>query len=192
MPEQSSQKVTEGTSLGRYTILELLGAGAMGVVYRARDERLERTVAIKVLTPGVLAGDESRRRFRKEALALAKLNHAHIAAVYDVGEQDGVDYLVMELVQGESLATRIQAGPIPAQEATSILLQVAEALEEAHEQGVIHRDLKPANVMVTPKGNAKVLDFGLAKLFAPIASDATMSFAETKEMAGTPLYMSPE
>jgi len=192
MPEQASPKVTEGTSLGRYTILELLGMGAMGVVYRARDERLERIVAIKVLTPGVLAGDESRRRFRKEALALAKLNHAHIAAVYDVGEQDGVDYLVMELVQGETLAARIKAGPVPAKEATSILLQVAEALEEAHEQGVIHRDLKPANVMVTPKGNAKVLDFGLAKLFAPSDSDATMTLAETKGIAGTPLYMSPE
>jgi len=192
MPEQSSPMVTAGTSLGRYTILELLGAGAMGVVYRARDERLERIVAIKVLTPGVLAGDESRRRFGKEALALAKLNHAHIAAVYDVGEQDGIDYLVMELVQGETLAARIKAGPVPVKEATSILLQVAEALEEAHEQGVIHRDLKPANVMVTGKGNAKVLDFGLAKLFAPTASDATMSVGETKGIAGTPLYMSPE
>jgi len=192
MPEQASPKVTEGTSLGRYTMLELLGMGAMGMVYRARDERLERIVAIKVLTPGVLAGDESRKWFRKEALALAKLNQAHIAAVYDVGEQDGVDFLVMELVQGESLAAKIKAGPLSVKEATSILLQVAEALEEAHEQGVVHRDLKPANVMVTPKGNAKVLDFGLAKLFAPTASDATMSIAETKGMVGTPLYMSPE
>ena len=102
MSDQTSLKVTDGTSLGRYTILELVGSGAMGVVYQARDERLERIVAIKVLTPGVLTGDESRRRFRKEALALAKLNHAHIAAVYDVGEQDGIDYLVMELVQHPS------------------------------------------------------------------------------------------
>ena len=191
MPEQGSQKVTEGTSLGRYTLLEVLGAGGMGVVYRARDERLERVVAVKVLTPGVLVGEEMRRQFRKEALALAKLNHAHIAAVYDVGEQDGVDYLVMELVEGESLAAKIKAGGVSVKEATSILLQVAEALEEAHERGVIHRDLKPANVMVTAKGNAKVLDFGLAKLFAPGGMDATVSFAETK-MAGTPLYMSPE
>jgi len=196
--EQTAQRVTEGTSLGRYTILELLGAGGMGVVYRARDERLERFVAIKVLTPGVLVGDEARKQFRKEALALAKLNHAHIAAVYDVGEQDGVDYLVMELVEGESLAAKILAaaktgaGTVTAKEATSILLQVAEALEEAHERGVIHRDLKPANVMVTAKGSAKVLDFGLAKLFAPTGMDATVSFAETRGMAGTPLYMSPE
>lgn len=196
MPDQSARKVGEGTSLGRYTLLDLLGAGGMGVVYRARDERLERVVAIKVLTPGVLVGEDARRQFRKEALALAKLNHAHIAAVYDVGEQDGVDYLVMELVQGESLAAKLLAartggGAVSVKEATSLLLQVAEALEEAHERGVIHRDLKPANVMVTPKGSAKVLDFGLAKLFAPAGMDATVSFAETK-MAGTPLYMSPE
>jgi dienelactone hydrolase len=192
MAEQSAPKVTEGTSLGRYTILEVLGSGGMGVVYRARDERLERVVAIKVLLPGVLVGEEARRAFRKEALALAKLNHAHIAAVYDVGEQDGVDYLVMECVQGESLAAKIKAGAVSVKEATSILLQVAEALEEAHERGVIHRDLKPGNVMVTAKGNVKVLDFGLAKLFAPSGMDATVSYAESKGMAGTPLYMSPE
>jgi formylglycine-generating enzyme required for sulfatase activity/dienelactone hydrolase len=191
MPEPTARGVAEGTSLGRYTILEPLGAGGMGVVYRARDERLERVVAIKVLTPGVLVGEEMRRQFRKEALALAKLNHAHIAAVYDVGEQDGVDYLVMECVEGESLAAKIKAGAVGVKQATTILLQVAEALDEAHERGVIHRDLKPANVMVTAKGSAKVLDFGLAKLFAPVGSDATVSFAETK-MAGTPLYMSPE
>jgi formylglycine-generating enzyme required for sulfatase activity/dienelactone hydrolase len=190
--QQSARKVAEGTSLGRYTLLELLGAGGMGVVYRARDERLERVVAVKVLTPGVLVGEQMRRQFRKEALALAKLNHAHIATVYDVGEQDGVDYLVMELVEGESLAEKIRAGTVSVKEATSVLLQVAEALEEAHERGVIHRDLKPANVMVTAKGSAKVLDFGLAKLFAPAGSDATVSFAETRGMAGTPLYMSPE
>jgi eukaryotic-like serine/threonine-protein kinase len=192
MPDRTSARIREGTSLGRYTILELLGNGAMGVVYRARDQRLERIVAIKVLTPGVLTDDESRRQFHKEALALAKLNHAHIAAVYDVGEQDGVDYLVMELVEGESLAAKIAAGTVSVKEASSFLLQVAEALEEAHERGVIHRDLKPANVMVTTKGNAKVLDFGLAKLFAPTAMDATIPFAETKVIAGTPLYMSPE
>jgi formylglycine-generating enzyme required for sulfatase activity/dienelactone hydrolase len=192
MPEQSEPKVTEGTSLGRYTILEVLGSGGMGVVYRARDERLERVVAIKVLLPGVLVGEAARRAFRKEALALAKLNHAHIAAVYDVGEQDGVDYLVMECVEGESLAAKIKGGAVSVKEATSILLQVAEALEEAHERGVIHRDLKPGNVMVTAKGNAKVLDFGLAKLFAPTGMDATVSYAESKGMAGTPLYMSPE
>jgi formylglycine-generating enzyme required for sulfatase activity/dienelactone hydrolase len=178
-----------GRKLGRYTLLEPMGSGGMGVVYRARDEKLERAVAVKILAPGVLTGPEARSRFRKEALALAKLNHEHIAAVYDVGEQDGIDYIVMECVGGESLAAKLKSGPLPMTEATSIALQIAQALEEAHESGVIHRDLKPANVMVTPKGNVKVLDFGLAKLLAP---DATLTLTETNVLAGTPLYMSPE
>ena len=187
----ASRHLSAGTKLGRYSIIEPLGAGGMGVVYRARDEKLERMVAIKLLSPGVFTGDEARRRFHKEALALAKLSHAHIAAVYDVGEQDGVDYIVMECVPGESLAAKIKAGPLTVKDATSTILQIAEALEEAHEHGVIHRDLKPANVMVTPKGQAKVLDFGLAKLLA-VARDATMSVTETRGLMGTPLYMSPE
>ncbi len=187
----ASRHLSAGTKLGRYSIIEPLGAGGMGVVYRARDEKLERVVAIKLLAPGVFTGDEARRRFHKEALALAKLSHAHIAAVYDVGEQDGVDYIVMECVPGESLAAKIKAGPLTLKDATSTILQIAEALEEAHEQGVIHRDLKPANVMVTPKGQAKVLDFGLAKLLA-VARDPTVSVTETRGLVGTPLYMSPE
>jgi eukaryotic-like serine/threonine-protein kinase len=181
-----------GTRLGRYSIIEPLGAGGMGVVYRARDEKLERIVAIKMLAPGMLTGDESRRHFRREALALAKLNHPHTAAVYDVGEQDGTDYIVMECVQGQSLAARLQTSPMSVREATAIALEVAKALEEAHEHGVIHRDLKPANVMITPKGHAKVLDFGLAKLLAPLGADATLSLAETGGVMGTPMYMSPE
>jgi serine/threonine protein kinase len=179
------------TRLGRYLILEPLGSGGMGVVYRARDEKLERVVAIKMLAPGVLSGEEARRHFRREALALAKLNHPRIAAVYDVGEQDGADFIVMELVEGESLAMKLQAGALGIQEATAIALQVAEALEEAHAHGVIHRDLKPANVMITPKGNAKVLDFGVAKMLT-LDTDATASLAETGGLLGTPLYMSPE
>ena len=183
--------VAAGTRLvERYRIVEPLGAGGMGVVYRARDEKLEREVAIKMLPPGVLTGEEARSRFRREARALAKLNHAHIAAVYDVIEQDGADFIVMELVAGQSLAAKLRAGALPVKEATSIALQVAEALEEAHEQGVIHRDLKPANVMITPKGQAKVLDFGLAKLVGP--TDATQTALETGGVMGTPLYMSPE
>jgi eukaryotic-like serine/threonine-protein kinase len=176
--------------LDRYLITGRLGTGGMGVVYRARDEKLDRDVAIKMLQPGVLAGDEARARFRREARALAKLNHAHIAAVYDVIEQDGADCIVMELVAGESLAARLRPGALPVKEATTIALQVAEALEEAHEQGVIHRDLKPANVMITPKGQAKVLDFGLARLLG--SADVTQTAAETGGMMGTPLYMSPE
>jgi eukaryotic-like serine/threonine-protein kinase len=185
------QMLRSGMTLGRYTILAPLGAGGMGAVYRAQDEKLERIVAIKILSPGVLTNDDSRRRFRKEALALAKLGHNHIAAVHDVGEQDGIDYIVMECVPGETLAAKLRGGPLTVKDATSIIMQVAEALEEAHEQGVIHRDLKPANVMITPKGQAKVLDFGIAKLLAPAAMDAIASI-ETGMLLGTPFYMSPE
>ncbi len=181
-----------GTRLGRYLILELLGSGGMGAVYRVRDEKLERDVAIKMLTDGLLTSDEARRNFHREALALAKLNHPRIAAVYDVGEHGGLDYIVMELVQGESLAARLRSGPLGVKEATGIALQVAEALQEAHENGVIHRDLKPANVMITPKGNAKVLDFGIAKLLALPGTDSTLTMTETGQLLGTPLYMSPE
>jgi eukaryotic-like serine/threonine-protein kinase len=178
-----------GTKLGRYFIIQPLGSGGMGVVYRARDEKLERIVAIKILASGLLKGQDARHRFHKEALALAKLSSSHIAAVYDVGEQDGIDFIVMECVPGESLAARLRSGPLTVKDATSITLQIAEALEEAHEQGVIHRDLKPGNVMVTPKGQVKVLDFGLAKLLE--VQDETVSM-DTLGIVGTPCYMSPE
>jgi serine/threonine protein kinase/formylglycine-generating enzyme required for sulfatase activity/dienelactone hydrolase len=178
--------------LGRYRIIDLLGTGGMGVVYRARDEKLERTVAIKMLPSGALLGEEIRRHFRREALALAKLNHPHIASIYDVGDQNGLDYIVMEWVQGESLAAKLRSGPISVQQATSIVADVAGALKEAHSQGVIHRDLKPGNVIITPGGHAKVLDFGLAKLLNPLDTDATIFLAETQGIVGTPLYMSPE
>jgi serine/threonine protein kinase/Tol biopolymer transport system component len=176
--------------LERYAIIGRLGAGGMGVVYKARDEKLDRDIAIKMLQRGVLTSDEARARFRREARTLARLNHAHIAAVHDVIEHDGADCIVMELVAGESLAAKLRRGALPVKEATNIALQVAEALEEAHEQGVIHRDLKPANVMITPKGQAKVLDFGLARLLGP--SDVTQTVMETGGVMGTPLYMSPE
>jgi Tol biopolymer transport system component/predicted Ser/Thr protein kinase len=180
-----------GTRLGRYTIMDQLGSGGMGVVYRASDEKLERMVAIKMVSKGVLAGEETRRHFRREAMALAKLNHPRIASVYDVGEQDGADFLVMELVKGQSLAAKLGAGPLQVNEATAIAWQIAEGLCEAHEHRVIHRDLKPANVMITPKGDAKVLDFGLAKLLAP-GRDVAISVVETQGLLGTPVYMSPE
>jgi eukaryotic-like serine/threonine-protein kinase len=191
-PTQGAGEIlAAGQKLGRYTVIGPIGSGGMGTVYRARDEKLERFVAIKILSPGLVTGDEARRRFRKEALALAKLSHPHIAAVYDVGEQDGVDYLVMECVAGQTLSATLKSGPLTADRATSIILEIAGALEEAHEQGVIHRDLKPANVMITTKGHVKVLDFGIAKLLAPLAPDATASM-ETGFLMGTPLYMSPE
>ena len=178
--------------LNRYRIVAQLGAGGMGVVYRARDEKLERDVAIKMLPPGILTDEEARDRFRREARMLARLNHAHIAAVYDVIEHQDSDSIVMELVSGESLAAKLRGGALPPPEATSVALQIAEALEEAHEQGIIHRDLKPGNVMITPKGHAKVLDFGLARLVAPLSTDPTVSLSGVRSVMGTPRYMSPE
>jgi dienelactone hydrolase len=184
--------IPAGSHLGRYRILDLLGAGGMGMVYRARDDRLERDVAIKVLPAGTLADESARHRFRKEALALAKLSHPNIAAVYDVGDDGDVAYLVMECVPGESLAARLSRAPLSLVDALTITTQIASGLAEAHERDVIHRDLKPANVMLTPKGQAKVLDFGLAKLLAPAdRSRGTLSRADGGG-AGTPLYMSPE
>src|ERR1700756_5274143 len=184
---------TSGTKLGPYEILSPPGAGGRGVVYHARDERLERDVAIKVLPPGLLTDETARRLFRREALALAKLNHPNIAAVYDVGEQNGSDYLVMEYVPGHSLAEKLKSGPLPAKEVVLLGGEIAMALEEAHERGVVHRDLKPGNIIVTPKGHAKVLDFGLAKLLAtPDTEDVTQSLTQTRGPVGTPLYMSPE
>ena len=198
--------MNSGDLVGPYRIGEKIGAGGMGIVYRARDERLERDVAIKVLPTGALHDEAARRRFRTEALALAKLSHPNIATVYDVGVQGGgagssggtgaaVDYLVMELVPGQSLSEKLKSGPLGTREALNYCMQIAAALEEAHERGVVHRDLKPSNIMVTPKGHLKVLDFGLAKLLAPAGSgdaDATISNAETRGQIGTPLYMSPE
>lgn len=179
-----------GVRLGRYVIVEQLGAGGMGVVYGAHDEKLNRKVAIKVVSPGVLASETARSHFRREALALARLNHANIAALYDVGDQDGTDYIVMERVQGRSLRAVLKDGPMTVAEATRIVRQIADALEEAHEQGVVHRDLKPANVMITTKGQAKVLDFGVAKLL--VETDPSESTTEATGVIGTPMYMSPE
>jgi formylglycine-generating enzyme required for sulfatase activity/predicted Ser/Thr protein kinase/dienelactone hydrolase len=188
----AGQELAPGSRMGRYAIVGRLGAGGMGVVYQAHDGELDRTVAVKVLASRALTNDDARRRFRKESLALAKLSHAHIAGIYDVGRADGADFIVMECVAGESLAAKVKGGPLTVKEATGIVLQIAQALEEAHEHGVIHRDLKPANVMLTPKGQAKVLDFGLAKLFAPLDMDATQTVTEEGVLAGTPRYMSPE
>jgi eukaryotic-like serine/threonine-protein kinase len=186
----SSGPPSAGRRLGRYTILGPIGVGGMGAVYRARDERLEREVAIKTLFPELLLDEHSRGRFRKEALALARLNHANIAAVHDVGEEDGVDYIVMEFITGETLAARLKRGPLAIAEAMSMVRQVAQALEEAHEFGVIHRDLKPGNIMITLKGTVKVLDFGIAKFVGLDVADPRTADAAT--CIGTPFYMSPE
>ena len=182
-----------GRTISRYRVLEKLGAGGMGEVYRAHDERLQRDVALKVLPAHILADETARKRFRKEALALSKLNHPNIATVYDFDTQDGVDFLVMEYVAGTTLTKRITDGALPEKEVAQLGIQIAAALEEAQEQGVVHRDLKPGNVMVTPKGQVKVLDFGLAKLVRPVADTAaTVSLTETPAAAGTLPYMPPE
>ncbi len=156
-----------GQTLGHYRIVAKMGARGMGEVYSARDERLERDVALKILPVGVLADEAARKRFRKEALAVSKLNHPNIATIYDFDTDSGVDFLAMEYVAGETLAEKIANGALPEKEVVALGGQIAEALEEAHEHGIIHRDLKPDNIMVTPKGRAKVLDFGLAKLLRP-------------------------
>jgi serine/threonine protein kinase len=195
-----------GTRLGPYEIVAPLGAGGMGEVYRARDARLKRDVALKVL-PDTFATDIDRlARFEREAQVLASLNHPHIAGIYGIEEGHGTRALVMELVEGPTLADRIAQGPIPAEEALPIARQIADALEAAHEQGIIHRDLKPANIKLRPDGTVKVLDFGLAKAFGQVSGardqgsgDSTDSPTITSPavthagvILGTAAYMSPE
>jgi eukaryotic-like serine/threonine-protein kinase len=189
-----------GTRLGSFEILTSLGAGGMGEVYRARDSKLNRDVAIKVLLPAVATDPDRLTRFGREAQVLASLNHPNIAHVHGLEESSGVSALVMELVEGPTLADRIAAGRIPADEAVAIASQIADALEAAHERGVIHRDLKPANIKVRPDGTVKVLDFGLAKAIDPATSSASASMSPTLSIhatqagiiLGTAAYMSPE
>src|SRR5260370_6495951 len=156
-----------GRTLGHYRILERIGASGMGEVYRAHDLHLERDVALKILPAGSLADEPTRKHFRREALALSKLNHPNIATVFDFDTQDGVDYLAMELINGTPLSDRVKAGPLPAKEVLRLGTQLADGLAAAHKQGVIHRDLKPANLMITPEGRLNILDFGLAALVRP-------------------------
>jgi len=181
-----------GQTLGHYRILEKVAAGGMGVVYRARDEQLDRDVAVKVLPSGTLSDDTARRHFRKEAMALAKLNHPNIETVYEFGSQDGIDFLVMEYVPGKTLADRLTGGTLPEKEVVALGLQIAAALEEAHERGIVHRDLKPANIAITAKGRAKILDFGLAKLLRPVEEGTTDTLTDSRAAAGTLPYMPPE
>ena len=186
-----------GKTLSHYRIVEKLGEGGMGVVWRALDTQLDREVAIKVL-PETFSGDAERvARFEREAKLLASLNHRNIAAIYGVDEADGQRFLVMELVEGQTLAAKLLQGPLEIDEAIDLCHQLARALEAAHDRGVLHRDLKPANVQVTPEGRVKVLDFGLAKAFEVQGdSDAspTMTSGGTQAGAilGTAAYMSPE
>ena len=193
--------LTPGTRFGPYEVVALIGVGGMGEVYRAIDTNLKRAVAIKVLPTSVAADAERLARFQREAELLASLNHPHIAAIYGLEDADGVKALVLELVEGPTLADRIAQGPIPLDEAIPIARQIAEALEAAHEQGIIHRDLKPANIKLRSDGTVKVLDFGLAKALdpAPASIDASQSPTITSPamtrmgvIMGTAAYMSPE
>src|SRR5271155_5442494 len=191
--------LASGTKLGPYEILAPLGAGGMGEVYRARDTRLERTVAVKIL-PSHLSSDPTlRQRFDQEAKAISSLNHPHICALYDVGHQDGTNFLVMEYLEGETLAKLLEKGSLPIAQALKFGVEIADALDKAHRQGIIHRDLKPGNIMITKSG-AKLLDFGLAKAAMPLATGATLTAAATRTtpvtqqgmIVGTFQYMSPE
>src|SRR5215470_9903954 len=166
--------LASGTKLGPYEIVAPLGAGGMGEVYRARDSRLDREVALKVL-PAKLSSDASlKQRLEREAKAVSKLSHPHICALHDIGHQDDVDFLVMEFLDGETLEQRLFKGPLPAEQALRYGVQIADALAKAHKAGITHRDLKPANVMLTKSG-AKLMDFGLAKQSgaAPLAAALT-------------------
>jgi len=182
-----------GRTIAHYRVLEVLGSGGMGVVYRAHDEQLDRDIALKVLPPGLLADEAARKRFRNEAMALAKLNHPCIGTVHDFGSEGGLDFLVMELVQGVPLSRRLRDGPLDEAQTRRLGAQLAEGLAAAHAQGVIHRDLKPDNLHITPDGRLKILDFGLAKLFQPQTEiDQTQSLDDTHSVSGTLPYMSPE
>ena len=189
-----------GHKLAHYEILEPIGKGGMGEVYRAKDSKLGRDVAIKVLPDEFAENEERLARFKREAKVLASLNHPGIAAIHGLEESEGTHYLVLELVPGETLAERIARGPIPVEEALEIASKIAEALEEAHEQAIVHRDLKPANIKQTEDGKIKVLDFGLAKVFQEETPDADSSMSPTLTrdatrvgvILGTAAYMSPE
>jgi serine/threonine protein kinase/Tol biopolymer transport system component len=182
--ERADFRLGVGQNLGPYEIVAPLGAGGMGEVYRAIDSRLDRTVAIKVLRPHYLQSDAARQRFDREARAISKLNHPHVCTLYDVGHQDDIDFLVMEYVEGETVAQRLQRGAIPVDQAIRFGSQIADALHRAHRQGIVHCDLKPANIILT-RGGIKLLDFGLARLDVAEAAD-------DRVLMGTPQYMAPE
>jgi eukaryotic-like serine/threonine-protein kinase len=190
--------LAQGTRLGPYEITAPLGVGGMGEVYRARDTRLNRTVAIKILPAGLSSDPVRKQRFEREAKTISSLNHPHICVLYDVGHQDGIDYLVMECVEGETLAKRMEKGPLPLEQVLKYGAQIADALDKAHRSGVVHRDLKPGNIVLAATG-AKLLDFGLAKPVSSLATVVTLTAAtrrasvtEEGAIVGTFQYMSPE
>src|SRR4030095_9196436 len=185
-----STGVVEGQTVGPYKILELLGAGGMGQVFRATDTRLHRTVTIKILPSEKVSDPERKRRFLQEARAASALNHPNIVTLYDIANDGEMDYMVMEYVEGKSLDKLIAATRLPLPDSVSYAAQIAGALAAAHSAGIVHRDIKPANVIVTPESQVKVLDFGVAKLTEVEEPKVTMT--ATGAVVGTPAYMSPE
>jgi serine/threonine protein kinase len=191
--------ILPGKTVGPYQILSAIGAGGMGEVYKARDTRLDRTVAIKVLSAHLVDRADSRERFDREARTIAGLNHPHICTLFDIGQQDGINYLVMEYLEGETLAERLKKGPLPMEQVLQYAIEISDALDKAHRKGVTHRDLKPGNIVLTKTGS-KLLDFGLAKLRqdtkpdAPYSELVTIQAGETAEgtILGTLQYMAPE
>ena len=178
--------LSSGTRLGPYEIIAPVGTGGMGEVYRAKDTRLNRTVAIKVL-PAHLAGNpELRQRLEREAKTVSSLNHPHICTLHDIGHQDGMDYLVMEYLEGDTLAARLAKGPLPLRQALPLAIEIADALEAAHRRSVVHRDLKPANIMLTKSG-AKLLDFGLARIDKRVPLDGNAVLRAQSVNAGRPV-----
>src|SRR5512132_3841349 len=195
--------VGSGSRLGPYEIVSALGAGGMGEVYKARDTRLERTVAVKVLPSHLSASPESRQRFEREARTISQLSHPHICALHDVGREGETEYLVMELLEGETLADRLLRGPLPLEQTLRYGIEIADALDRAHRSGIVHRDLKPGNVMLTKSG-VKLLDFGLAKLRVagatatsgltslPTVTPESQPLTSRGTILGTFQYMAPE
>ena len=186
--------LTSGTRLGPYEIESLLGVGGMGEVYRARDTRLKREVAIKVLRADLTSDADLRGRFVQEAQAVCALQHPNICVVHDIGSQDGMDFMVMELVSGQTLDKLLQAGPLATDVAVRYAIQIADALAHAHSAAITHRDLKPSNIIVENSGLVKVLDFGLAKLAGPALERSEAATVATMPgmIVGTAAYMSPE
>jgi serine/threonine protein kinase len=184
---------TPGQILGHFRLIEEIGAGGMGIVFRARDTRLERDVAVKVLNAKTLTDATARKRFRREALILSRLNHPNVEAVYDFHTEQGLDYLVMEYVPGSSLNERLESGALPENDVLALGIQLARGLAAAHSQHIVHRDLKPGNLRVTPDSVLKILDFGLAEL-AVMPDDETLTeeVALQNSLAGTPPYIAPE